>query len=49
MDIRPRNASPILNKNINPKIPMAIANPFFFKKLIIGPIMVPLHKLKMFL
>ena len=41
MDIRPRNASPILNKNTKPKIPTAIANPFFLKKLIIGPPIVP--------
>ena len=42
MDIRPKNASPILNKNTKPKIPKAIENPFFFKKLIIGPPRVPL-------
>ena len=42
MDIRPRKASPILKRNTNPKIPMAILNPFFLKKLIIGPPIVPL-------
>ena len=42
MDIRPKNASPILNKNTKPKIPNAIENPFFLKKLIIGPPSVPL-------
>ena len=41
MDIRPRKASPILNKNTKPKIPTAIANPFFLKKLIMGPLTVP--------
>ena len=35
------NASPILNKKTNPKIPVAIANPFFLKKLIIGQPIVP--------
>ena len=39
--MRPRNASPILNKNTNPNIPAAIANPFFLKKLMIGPPIVP--------
>jgi hypothetical protein len=34
-------ASPILNKKTNPKIPTAIAKPFFLKKLIIGPPKVP--------
>ena len=42
MDIRPRNASPILNKNTKPKIPNAMENPFFLKKLITGPPSVPL-------
>ena len=42
MDIRPRNASPILKRNTNPKIPRAILNPFFLKKLNIGPPIVPL-------
>ena len=41
MDIRPRKASPILNKNTKPKIPTAIEKPFFLKKLIIGPPIVP--------
>ena len=36
MDILPRNASPILNKNTKPSIQIAIVNPFFLKKLIIG-------------
>ena len=35
------NASPILNKNTNPKIPAAMAKPFFLKKLMIGPPIVP--------
>ena len=42
MDIRPRKASPILNKKTKPKIPKAIENPFFLKKLITGPPRVPL-------
>ena len=42
MDIRPKNASPILNKKTKLKIPNAIDNPFFLKKLIIGPPRVPL-------
>ena len=42
MDILPRNASPILKRNTNPKIPRAILNPFFLKKLNIGPAIVPL-------
>ena len=41
MDIRPKKASPILNKNTKLKIPTAIENPFFLKKLIIGPPIVP--------
>ena len=42
MDILPRKASPILNKKTKPKIPKAILNPFFLKKLITGPAVVPL-------
>ena len=42
MDIRPRKASPILKRNTKAKIPKAILNPFFLKKLIIGPAIVPL-------
>ena len=42
MDIRPRKASPILKRNTNPKIPMAILKPLRLKKLIIGPAIVPL-------
>ena len=42
MDILPRNASPILKRKTNPKIPRAILKPFFLKKLITGPAMVPL-------
>ena len=46
--MRPRNASPILNKNTKPKIPIAIAKPFFLKKLIIGPPIVPdIHAIKL--
>jgi len=30
-----------LNKKTNPRIPIAILNPFFLKKLIIGPPIVP--------
>ena len=41
MDILPRNASPTLNKKTNPNIPSAIEKPFFLKKLIIGPLIVP--------
>ena len=41
MDILPRNASPILNKNTKPSIQIAIVNPFFLKKLIIGFPIVP--------
>ena len=41
MDILPRKASPTLNKKTNPKIPKAIEKPFFLKKLVIGPLMVP--------
>ena len=41
MDILPIKASPILNKKTNANIPAAIANPFFLKKLIIGPAIVP--------
>ena len=37
MDILPRNASPILKRNTNPKIPIAILKPFFLKKLTTGP------------
>ena len=40
-DILPRNASPTLNKKTNPKIPKAIEKPFFLKKLVIGPLIVP--------
>ena len=40
-DILPKNASPTLNKKTNPKIPKAIEKPFFLKKLIIGPLIVP--------
>ena len=36
MDIRPKNASPILNKNMNPIINRLMVNPFFLKKLISG-------------
>ena len=42
MDILPKKASPILKRKTNPKIPIAIFNPFFLKKLIIGPAIVPL-------
>jgi hypothetical protein len=35
------NASPILNKKTKPRIAAAIAKPFFLKKLIIGPPIVP--------
>ena len=42
IDIRPRKASPILKRKTKPKIPKAILNPFFLKKLIIGPPTVPL-------
>ena len=35
------NASPTLNKKTNPNIPAAIAKPFFLKKLVIGPLIVP--------
>ena len=42
MDIRPRKASPILKRNTNPKIPMAILKPLRLKKLIIGPAIGPL-------
>ena len=41
MDIRPRNASPILKRNTKPNMPMAIEKPFFLKKLITGPPIVP--------
>ena len=44
MDIRPRNASPILNRKTKPKIPIAIETPFFLKKLTIGPPIVPLNQ-----
>ena len=48
--MRPRNASPILNKKTKPNIPTAIANPFFLKKLIIGPIIVPvIYAVKLFI
>jgi len=30
-----------LKRKTNPKIPIAILNPFFLKKLIIGPAIVP--------
>ena len=42
MDIRPRNASPILKRKTKQRIPNAILNPFFLKKLKIGPATVPL-------
>ncbi len=38
----PKNASPILKRKTKPKIPKAILKPFFLKKLIIGPPIVPL-------
>ena len=37
-----------LNKNTKPKIPKAIENPFFLKKLIIGPPRVPLIQATIF-
>ena len=40
--MRPKNASPTLNKKTKPNIPIAIEKPFFLKKLIIGPPKVPL-------
>ncbi len=41
MDILPRKASPILKRKTKPRIPTAIEKPFFLKKLIIGPPIVP--------
>jgi hypothetical protein len=47
MDILPRKASPTLNKKTNPNIPRAIEKPFFLKKLVIGPLIVPpIHDIK---
>ena len=48
IDILPKKASPILNKKTNPKIPIAIENPFFLKKLITGPPIVPDNHDKIF-
>ena len=48
IDIRPRKASPILKRNTNPKIPKAILNPFFLKKLMIGPRTVPQSQPRIF-
>ena len=41
MDILPKKASPILKRKTNPKMAIAILNPFFLKKLVTGPITVP--------
>ena len=41
MDILPKKASPTLNKKTKLRIPIAMLNPFFCKKLTIGPPMVP--------
>ena len=37
MDIRPRKASPILKRNTNARIPIAMDRPLFLKKLTKGP------------
>ena len=42
-DIRPKKASPILKRKTKPKIAIAILKPFFLKKLITGPITVPVN------
>jgi len=43
IDILPKNASPILNKNIKLKIPIATLNVFLVKKLISGLTTVPVN------
>ena len=43
-DILPKKASPILKRNTNPKIAIAILKPFFLKKLITGPTTVPVNQ-----
>ena len=42
-DILPKKASPILKRKTKPKITIAILKPFFLKKLITGPITVPVN------
>ena len=42
MDIRPKKASPILNKKTKAKIPIAMDRPLLLKKLTKGPPILPL-------